>query len=385
MNSAERLKRAKESMEEVATPGQPKYAQIYECLAGSLASGEYKEGARLPSENDLVRRFSASRMTIIRALNDLERDGYVVRRVGSGTYAAIKKVEEVRHFGLIIPNLGETEVFEPMCQGLATFPFASKHCLLWGNIAGTSTPKEEAAEQLCHDYIQQKVSGVFFAPLELTPHMDQVNRRIVAELDRAKIPVVLLDRCICPYPKRSKYDLVGVTSKRAAFFATEHLVKLGARRIAFVGKVHSAPTVDARIAGYREALFDHGLLGQGDLVARGDPTDEAWVNSILEEHHPDAIFCANDLTAANLMQVLLNKGIRVPEEIRIVGFDDVKYASLLSIPLTSMHQPCVDIGRAAMATMLERLSNIHAATRDVFLSCRLVVRQSCGSMEKTRT
>jgi DNA-binding LacI/PurR family transcriptional regulator len=381
MNSRERLQRAKIVMKEGATPGQPKYAQIYECLVASLTSGEYREGARLPSETDLVRRFGASRMTIIRALNDLERDGYVTRKAGSGTYAATRAENEVRHFGLIIPSLGETEIFEPICQGLASFPFASKHCLLWGNIAGTGTPREEAAEQLCADYIQQHVSGVFFAPLELIPHMDKVNHRIVSALERAHIPLVLLDRCICPYPKRSKYDMVGVASKSAAYCATEHLIELGAKRIAFIGKDHSAPTVEARIAGYREALFAHGMLKLGDLVTHGNPADETYIRSVLKKFRPDAFFCANDLTAASLMQVLLGLGIHMPDEIRIVGFDDVKYASLLPIPLTSMHQPCIDIGRAAMATMLERINNPNAATRDVLLHCNLVVRQSCGTKQ----
>lgn len=379
MNSTERLKRAKAQMDEGIIPGPPKYAQIYECIVASLTSGEYRQGARLPSETELVRRFEASRMTIVRALNDLERDGYVVRKAGSGTYAAIKQDNEMRHFGLLIPGLGDTEIFEPICQGLASFPFASKHSLLWGNMPSGANAREEAAEQLCNDYIQQKVSGVFFAPMELTPHRDQINRRIVAALDRARIPVVLLDRCIMPYPWRSTYDLVGVASKHFSYIATVHLIRLGAKRIAFVGKELSAPTVDARIAGYREALFDHGLLLGEDLVARGNPGDEAWVRSMMERLHPDAIFCANDLTAANLMQILLGYGVHIPEDVRLVGFDDVKYASLLPIQLTSIRQPCVDIGRAAMATMLERLANPGSAPRDVFLHCKLIVRQSCGA------
>jgi DNA-binding LacI/PurR family transcriptional regulator len=379
MNSTERLKRAKAQMEEGNFSGPPKYAQIYECVVSSLKSGEYRQGSRLPSETELVRRFGVSRMTIVRALNDLERDGYVVRKAGSGTYAAINEENELRHFGLLIPGLGETEIFEPICQGLASFPFATKHALLWGNMPVGEAGQAEAAEQLCHDYIQQKVSGVFFAPLELTARKDQVNQRIVTALDRAKIAVVLLDRCIMPYPLRSNCDLVGVASKHSSYIATRHLISLGAKRIAFVGKVYSAPTVDARIAGYREALFDHDLLKDEDLVARGNPSDERWVRSMLEEMHPDAIFCANDLTAAKLMHTLLGLGVKIPEEVRLVGFDDVKYASLLPIQLTSMRQPCADIGRAAMAAMLERLANPEAAPRDVFLHCQLIVRQSCGA------
>jgi DNA-binding LacI/PurR family transcriptional regulator len=71
--------------------------------------------------------------------------------------------------------------------------------------------------------------------------------------------------------------------------------------------------------------------------------------------------------------------VKIPEEIRLVGIDDVKYASLLPIPLTTQHQPCLDIGRVAVSTMLDRLENPNLPTRDISLSCRLIVRKSCGA------
>jgi DNA-binding LacI/PurR family transcriptional regulator len=209
--------------------------------------------------------------------------------------------------------------------------------------------------------------------------MDEVNRRIVAALDKANVAVVLLDRCFFPYPMRSKYDLVGIDNRRTAYCAAQHLFNAGARRIAFLGVPLSASTVDARIAGYREALLALGQPCDEDLVFRRDPNDEQQIRSILDQHRPDAFLCANDLTAAKLMQTLMQLGVSIPKEIRIVGIDDVKYASLLPIPLTTMHQPCLDIGRVAMSTMLDRLENSDLPTRDISLSCNLVIRRSCGS------
>ena len=89
--------------------------------------------------------------------------------------------------------------------------------------------------------------------------------------------------------------------------------------------------------------------------------------------------CAHDVTAARLMQSLLALGRQIPEEVRIVGIDDVKYASLLTVPLTTMHQNCAAIGVIAMATMLERLAHPELPTRDILLPTRLVVRRSCGA------
>jgi DNA-binding LacI/PurR family transcriptional regulator len=261
---------------------------------------------------------------------------------------------------------------------MAQFSHARQHSLIWGNL-NSSEKKEQIAEELCHQYIKRGVSGVFFAPLELTRSKDRINHKILAALDRAQIPVVLLDRCVSPYPLRSRYDLVGIENRRTAYVATEHLIKQGAKKVAFFAKELSASTVDARIAGYREALTAHRQSCAHDLAFRGEPSDDALIASILAKYKPDAFLAANDHTAANLMQSLMRLGRTVPDEIRIVGIDDVRYASLLPIPLTTQHQPCSQIGIVAMSTMLQRLESPDLPTRDILLSCSLVVRESCGS------
>ncbi|MBV8114630.1 MAG: GntR family transcriptional regulator [Silvibacterium sp.] len=357
----------------------PKHRQVFESLLYAIQSGVYTPGDRLPSEAELGKTFLASRITVAKAVNELQRLGLVSRRAGAGTYVVPSKQNSGRVFGLLIPDLGRTEIFEPICHGMLRSPLAAVHSLLWGHAMGESKKQEEEAEHLCHHYIAQKVSGVFFAPLEFTPHKDVFNRRIAGALDRAGIPIVLLDRCIAAYPERSRYDLVGIDNRRAGFQITRHLLQLGAKRIAFVAKPLSAPTVEARIAGYREALYSAGLCISENLVRFGDPEDRSFIRSVMDDCRPDAIVCANDLTAAKLMHGLLEIGIRIPEEVRMVGLDDVRYASMLPVPLTTHHQNCGDIGAVAMSAMLERIEHSNLPTRDILLQTRLVVRKSCGA------
>lgn len=360
-------------------PEEHKYQLIFEHLQQGISAGRYTPGSRLPSELELVRRFDVCRVTAAKAIKKLQQLGLVERRVGSGTYVKAQPADSSRLFGLLIPELGQTEIFEPICRGMAGFPLASRNSLLWGQSIGLNEPKEQIAEELCQQYISERVSGVFFAPLELVPGMGEVNRKIAEMLDRARIPVVLLDRCFLPYPARSKYDLIGIDNRRTGYGAVEHLVNTGARRIAFLGRPFSAQTVDARIAGYREALLAHGLNREGDFVFRCDPEDAQQISRIMKRHRVDAFLCANDHTAANLMRTLIALGFSIPETIKIVGIDDVKYASLLPIPLTTEHQPCLDLGRIAMATMIDRLESPDLPVRDISLACRLVVRKSCGT------
>jgi DNA-binding LacI/PurR family transcriptional regulator len=356
-----------------------KYRQILEKLQNEISSGRYKPGKRLPSEAELVRRFGASRMTVFRAMHELQALGLVIRRVGSGTYVSPNPRAGSHVFGLLIPELGQTEIFEAICKGMMEAQEAVHHSLLWGSTVSPGQEKEQAAEQLCQQYISQKVSGVFFAPVEFSANRFQSNHNIVNAFDRAGIPVVLLDRDLDPYPRRSKYDLVGIDNRRTGFLATEYLIKMGAKRIAFFARPNSAPTVDARMAGYREALRAQGEGSRPDLLYIGDGSDPKFVRSILKKGRPDAFVCANDLTAGNLMHTLISLGQRIPEDISIVGIDDVKYARLLPVPLTTLHQPCRDIGRMAIAAMLDRIANPDLPPRDVLLRCEVVVRKSCSA------
>jgi DNA-binding LacI/PurR family transcriptional regulator len=358
---------------------QPKYQQVLDALERRIVSGELKAGDRLPSEAELVKAFQTSRITVGRAVRELQQRGLVARRAGSGTFVRRPGPERKEMtFGLLIPDLGQTEIFDPICRGMTRAPDARRHALIWGNVGEGNESKEEQAWQLCTQYIDRGVSGVFFAPLELVPGMDEVNQRIAAALERARIPIVLLDRGIYPYPRQSGHDLVGIDNRRAGYTVAEHLLRLGCRRVAFVALPGSAPTVDAREAGYREALRSRRAAGDG-VAQRLDPSDDAVVREMMRNFRPDGIVCANDQTAARLMHTLLRLGWKIPSDVRLVGIDDVEYARFLPVPLTTLRQPCREIGEVAMTAMLDRIARPGLPAREILLDCTLVVRQSCGS------
>jgi GntR family transcriptional regulator of arabinose operon len=361
-----------------------KYQQVLDLLQQEILTGKHAPGARLPSEAALVQRFGTSRITVGRAVRELRQRGLVDRRAGSGTFVkATQKRGDSSTFGLLIPDLGETEIFEPICQGMAGAPQAREHALLWGNShAGGSVSKEEGGWRLCQQYVTRAVSGVFFAPFERTETSMEMNHRILAALDAARIPVVLLDRDILPYPQRSRHDLIGIDNRRAGYHITAHLLQAcRSRRIAFFAYPATAATVDARIAGYYEALIAAGIPVEDDLVQRLDPSDAKAVGQFMKTHHPDAVVCANDRTAGLLMHTLTALGKEVPRDIGVVGIDDVEYASLLPVPLTTIHQPCRDIGITAMAAMIERVAHPELPTRTILLDTELVVRASCGHVK----
>jgi len=359
-----------------------KHDRIRQTLTEAISSGEYQAGQRLPSESELVKVFGASRPTVNRALRELQLSGIIDRRAGSGSYVRPDAVARGYVFGLLIPELGRTEIFEPICHGMAGAQNGSHHALLWGSSLEDSSNIEEQATQACRQLVAKKVSGVFFAPLELTKEKDTTNLRLAEVFDKAGIPVVLLDRDLVPYPERSHYDLVGIDNRRAGYVITAHLLEAGCQRIVFIGRPGSAPTVDARMVGYKDALADAGSRFRAH-IHRIEPDDHPAVKAILDKVRPDGFICANDFTAAHLLKTLNKLGVSVPDEVRMTGIDDVKYASLLSVPLTTIHQPCAEMGAAAISTMLERVRNPTLPARDILLNFRLVVRESSGG-RKTR-
>lgn len=355
-----------------------KYRDIFETLKQSIDEGAYSAGLRLPSENDLVRTYGASRVTVGRALRELEISGYVERRPGSGTYVKTYSSKQ-NTFGLLIPQLGQTEIFEPICQGMVAAQQTKNHVLVWGkSLTGADTTEAEARD-VCLRLISNRPSGVFFAPLEGNASQDQINRTVTSMLDDAGIATVLLDRDVVAYPGRSKYDVVGIDNRRAGNVATRHLIEAGCKRIGFIGKPHLAPSCLLRAAGYREALAAAEVDRDAEFCETFDPSDQNVLMGVMDKYRPDGIVCSNDHTAVQIIQSLNRLKIAVPERVRLVAFDDVKYASLVSVPLTTIHQPCAQIGASAVQTMIQRIEAPLMPSRDIFVDFHLVVRQSCGT------
>jgi DNA-binding LacI/PurR family transcriptional regulator len=359
-----------------------KHRQIFEYVHQSIQSGKYKAGQQVPTDGQLMRQFSTSRPTVARAMRDLEQAGFLERRAGSGSFVKIPAQQTISMIGLLIPELGDAELFEPICSEMARTCQKHNLCLLWGDSTATdAVSQERKARDLCHRYIEQKVAGVFFAPLEFSEQMTQVNLEIAEALDQAGIAVILLDRDVERCPNRSRFDLVGIDNFRAGYMQAEYLIGLGSKRIVYVARLNSAPTVDRRIAGYQQAMQQELGTLNPEWVFRGKPDKTEFVGEIMATK-PDAIICSNDTTAALLMQSLSKANVSVPQDVRIMGLDDVKYAQLLGVPLTTLSQPCREIGMAAVNAMVQRLENRKMPTRDILLDVQLIVRDSCGGKEQ---
>ena len=367
----------------------PLFRVIERYLEQGILSGKFDPTRRLPSEAELARKFQSSRPTVARAMLEIQNRGLIERRVGSGTYISPGVGPRpvggapMEAYGLLVAGLGGNEVIDMISAEISRLSEQRGYVVLRGYIP---LPDEDAAgftlaqaQALARTYVERHVRGVFFAPLELPASRAAFNSRIAESLTDAGIAVVLIDREILDFPARSPYDLVGLDNFAAGYALGMHLADQGRSRIRFFARPKPPSTTDLRMAGARDALLRKGIDVEPDWARFGDPSDKDLVSSSIAEPRPDGIICANDQTAARLMQTLVMIGIRVPDDIAVASFDDVAYASLLSAPLTTYRQPCREIAVAAMRIMADRIAAPGLPARLVSLTGELIPRQSSGA------
>ncbi|MFL5706813.1 MAG: LacI family DNA-binding transcriptional regulator [Ktedonobacteraceae bacterium] len=209
------------------------------------------------------------------------------------------------------------------------------------------------------------------------------SEEAIEHLERSGLPFVLIHN---QGGLQSMVPSVRITSWEGGFVATTHLINLGHQRIAYIGKTAPARDAIERIAGYRAALDAANLPIDPQLQCDGDFTEAdgyTATRTLLElPEPPTAIFAGNDRQAAGVYRALHELGITVPGEMSVIGFDNLPYTEIMNPPLTTVHAPRLELGRAA-ATMLLRLINEEPLemTR-VVLPTHFVERQSCQPLAR---
>nr|WP_119611973.1 LacI family DNA-binding transcriptional regulator [Streptomyces acidiscabies] len=212
--------------------------------------------------------------------------------------------------------------------------------------------------------------GVILVTSELTA-------RQRAQVAQAEIPLVLIDPMNVP---DDSVPSIGASNFSGGMAATEHLLKLGHRRIAMIEGTHDALCNTARLHGYQAALTGAGLTPDPALIKRGDfrfaPAHQAALELFALPDPPTAVFAANDLAAFGVIEAARVHGLRVPQDVSVVGFDDTAAASTSAPPLTTVRQPFAEIGRAALRTLLRLAAGEPLDSHRVELATQLVVRSS---------
>jgi len=363
-------------------PGKPRSRQIYESIRARIDGGELLPGAKLPTEIQLMQHFAVSRTTVSRALRDLELQGLIRRRRGSGTYVReLTPATEQLDLAFFVPwvesGSGLPYVEGLIHQRLADLASRRQSTLILKCLADGATLSERAVNG-ARSLADLRVDGVFYYPAELPGDEMVLNRVVVDILVAAGIRVVLVDRDIVPFPGRSEFTRIGYDNRRGGVVLTEHLIRVGCSRIAFVGIPEVSTAVADRLAGYYEAHRMYGMSVDKKLVHMVDEEEitRSFCDDLMRRDSPDAIICKMDRFAALIGRHLMAQGLKVGEDVKLAGFDDDPIAELLPVPLTTIRLPVHSFAQAAYEAMLDNVTGTDTNPRQIVIDAELVVRGS---------
>ena len=371
--------------------------RLYEKLFEDILAGKLAPGDKIPSQIELAKVFGLSRPTVAKGIQLLEKKGLVRRKPGSGTFVCRLASVTEQKIGLLMPRLSINpsdyghfvSLNSMIVSGISQRAHADDYILLLNDLPiGGEDQVIRQSEQICQQLIDLQTKGVFFMPFELSPENSELNVRIAERFWSAGIAVTLLDRDVYSDGRRSDFDLISVDNRQAVFEMTSHLINLGCKKIDFVSARFDVTSVTRRLQGYREALCEHGLPSDSDRIHRlpflpffeqDKKIEKKAVCDYLSHLETDALVCVNDRIASTIMKYAFEMGLKIPDNFRVVGFDDEPFGAYLPVPLTTMRQPAIALGAEAMRVLVSRRQEMDMPAREVMLKADLVVRRSCGA------
>jgi LacI family transcriptional regulator len=287
------------------------------------------------------------------------------------TLARSLRRQQTQSIGMIVPDIANP-FFAEIARGIEDSSFQQNYSIILCNSEG-DLEKQVAYTNLL---IQNQVAGIVFVAAG-------VSTELVEDLQHREVPLVVVDRAV----PRVEVNSVMTNHNQGGRLATQHLIDLGHRRIACISAGSGlSPSAD-RVTGYMETLWENNMPVNKKLIMHGDFQYESGykaVHKLLDlPEPPTAVFACNDLMAVGCISAAAERGLRVPQDLSVVGFDNVRLASFTNPPLTTVSQPMRQIGTLALELLMERINDIDSPVRIEQLDTELVVRRTTAAPRHT--
>lgn len=336
----------------------------------------------MPTLEDVAREADVSVSTVSRVFNDpdkvrpdtRERVQNAVDALGYQPSRVARRLRlkdgKASLLGLVIPDI-QNPFFADVTRGVEDVARDHDYALIL-----TNSDEDPERQRVAVDTLTtEEVDGAIVPPVS---DDDPAVKRLV----ESDVAVVCVDRHL----KNTRVDTILSDNRRGAYEAVTHLIELGHERIGFIGGVPRISTLTERREGYEAALRDHGLPVDPALIKEGEARRERgtfFTNELLDlDTPPTALFTGNNMTTLGALAALHVRGVRVPADMALVGYDDVPWAMALNPPPTVVDQPGYEIGRRAAEILIKRLANPNQSPTVVTLQPRLIVRRSCGAQAR---
>jgi len=309
------------------------------------------------------RSAKVSEKTVQKVLKAAEKLDYRPNRVARRLRV---KSSQSMIIGLIVTDL-ENPFFSEIARGVEDIAYKSKNAVMVCN----SDEKGDKERFYIDTLLAERASGLIAA---LTPH----NASYIQELVDRGYPVVCVDR----HQSIQNVDTVTVNNISGAYQAVTRLIDLGHKRIGIINGLPDISTTEERFEGYKKALSDHNITFDPKLVMYGNSRQDGGIEKTREllklKDRPTAVFITNNLMTLGFLEEMYKQGLNIPEDMALIGFDDMPWSVALNPPLTAVKQPGYELGTRAAELLFKRLEQSSRATSSIVLNPKLIVRKSCG-------
>ncbi|GFP76041.1 GntR family transcriptional regulator [Clostridium fungisolvens] len=327
-----------------------KYMQIASFFKKEMEEGRIAYGDQLLTENEIVDKFSVSRHTVRQAFMELENNGYIKREQGKGTfcsYSEKNKSNEQKTIAVLTTYISNY-IFPSIISGIEEVLSSAGYNLLLYNTNNEKQKEKECLEKI----IENGVAGLIVEPTMSAA--ENTNLAYYRELEKRNIPYIMIN---------SKYKelsgpFVGMDDVEGAYILTKYLLQIGHKNIAGIFKNDDLQGLNREV-GYLKALKEKEITTNDHNIGRYGTKEKEYfpqefTNGLLRrKDRPTAIVCYNDQIAVQALQAIREEGLRVPEDIALVGYDDSYIATATEVKLTTIRHPKEDLGRKASRMLMD--------------------------------
>ncbi|MDG5789806.1 GntR family transcriptional regulator [Evansella sp. AB-P1] len=368
-----------------------KYILIKEKIKDWITSGDIKPGEKIYSENELMKMFAVSRHTIRQAIGGLVHEGWLYKEQGSGTFCSHKLSEDTpqtlqplrsmkeKNIGVITTYISDY-IFPSIIRGIESYLTAEGYTL---TLACTNNDVEKERHCL-QTMLNRDIDGLIVEPTKSSNYNPNIPYYL--ELEQKNIPYLMVNQF---YSQIIPPHII-VNDENGGYLATEHIIKLGHEKIIGLFKTDDLQGIN-RMRGFIRAFRESGLTFFPEMVItytteeRYDKLLKRLEKYLNTDQRQTAIVCYNDELAIQVLNLLRNRGLRVPEDVSIVGNDDSFLAEATEVKLTTITHPKMQMGIDAAKWMVSAVEMKGDRPPSIVYEPKIIIRNSTTSFEKIQS
>lgn len=352
----------------------PKYLMLKEHIKNMIKEGKVNPGDLLPSENEFAKKFNISRHTVRQAIGQLEKEGWIYRVQGKGTFCALNMTKTVKKSVAVLTTYISDYIFPHIIMGIEEELSLEGYSLILSN---TNNDKKKEAKCM-ENMIKNDIVGMIIEPAASAK--ENSNIVFYRELDRRNIKYVMLHAA---YEELDPAYTI-MDDEYGGYIAAKYLLELGHKNIAGIFKSDDLQGIKRR-QGFLKALSEFEVPIRQDHIGNYETKQISYypyqfTKSLLQRtNKPTAIMCYNDQIAFSVMEAVRDKGLKIPDDISVIGYDDSSLAVISEVKLTTVRHPKNAMGRQAAKFLIEMLQGREDKPRMIYKP-ELIVRSSCRSI-----